>query len=99
MPSLTAILQKKLQEQPKNENSADSLSEATLSPASKAEQSPWSAAQLVEKAAGKDLSPLPLLEFQARDAQSESSLSIASKTFSEMKNQETSAPVIKVPKS
>ena len=37
MPSLTAILQKKLQEQPKNENSADSLSDATLSPASKAE--------------------------------------------------------------
>ena len=52
----------------------------------------------MENAAAKELGPQPplnKLKLQPRDAPSECSLSIASKTFSEMKNQETSAPAIK----
>ena len=50
---------------------------------------------------GKGFSPLEKLNLELSVAASEASMSIASKTFSEMKNQECSAPVIKeiVPKS
>ena len=97
----STALQKKLENLPENCSEEESLSSATLSPASKAEKGGWSAIQQAEQGSGYVPKELPKLNIQPRDAPSESSMSIASKTYSEMRNLETSAPVIKetVPKS